>query len=124
LSTSLPSELAAVQPSPCFLKQCFLHSFAAVFIELTLSTTDATQYVSPAAIVVLTTAGPSVVLTTAGPSVVLTTAASVPFDSVMIGVSILPAARSAGSIDSCASCHMQRHDTFANESKHSGCGTR
>jgi hypothetical protein len=88
--------------------------------------------VSPAAIVVLTTAGPSVVLTTAGPSVVLTTAASVvsttaaavPFDSVMIGVSILPAARSAGSIGSCASCHMQRQDTFANESKHSGCGTR
>jgi hypothetical protein len=85
--------------------------------------------VSPAAIAVLTTAGPSVVLTTAGPCAVLTTAASVvsttaaavPFDSVMIGVSILPAARSAGRS---ASCHMQRQDTFANESKHSGCGTR
>jgi hypothetical protein len=84
--------------------------------------------VSPAAIVVLTTAGPSVVLTTAA-SVVLTTAAAVvsataaavPLDSVMIGVSILPAARSAGST---GSCHMQRQDTFTNESKHSGCGTR
>jgi hypothetical protein len=93
--------------------------------------------VSPAAIVVLTTGGPSAVLTTAGPCVVLTTAASVvsttaasvvsataaavPFDSVMIGVSILPAAGSAGAT---ASCHMQRQDTFANESKHSGCGRR
>jgi hypothetical protein len=87
--------------------------------------------VYPAAIVVLTTAGPSVVSTTAASvvlttaaSVVSTTAAAVPFDSVMIGVSILPAARSAGSTGSCGSCHMQRQDTFANESKHSGCGTR
>jgi hypothetical protein len=87
--------------------------------------------VYPAAIVVLTTAGPSVVSTTAASvvlttaaSVVSTTAAAVPFDSVMIGVSILPAARSAGLTGSCASCHTQRQDTFANESKHSGCGTR
>jgi hypothetical protein len=87
--------------------------------------------VSPAAIVVLTTAGPSVMLITAASvvlttaaSVVSTTAAAVPLDSVMIGVSTLPAAGSAGATASCASCYMQRKDTFAYESKHSSCGTR
>jgi hypothetical protein len=87
--------------------------------------------VSPAAIVVLTTAGPCAVLTTAASgvsttaaSVVSATAAAVPLGSVMIGVSPLPAAGSAGSTGSCASCYMQRQDTFAYESKYSGCGTR
>jgi hypothetical protein len=43
-------------------------------------------------------------VSTTAASVVSTTAAVVPLDSVMIGVSTLPAAGSAGSSGSCASC--------------------
>jgi hypothetical protein len=113
LSTSLPSKLAAVQPSPCFLKQCCLHSFAAVFIEsdsehyrwysvCVSSCYCSVDYCWPLCSVDCCWPFCSVDYCC---FVVSTTAAAVTLESVMIGVSTLPAAGPAGPTASCASCY-------------------